>query len=814
MGQLFSSSTDEHHKDLAFTFTDYFKKFKAETKIIPQETIDSIKLSLTQGNIQGANSSITDALKKIDSTPLNVAVTGESGAGKSAFINSLRGVGHEDEDAAEVGVVETTMKRHKYKHANIPNVSFWDLPGIGTTNFPPKDYLEEMKFHEYDFFIIVSATRFKKNDIDLAKAISMMKKDFYFVRTKVDSDLNNEKKFKPRTFNRENLLQQIRTKCVKTFQDNHIEEPPIFLISNRYLSDYDFPILMDKVMNALPVHKRHVFMLSLPNLTGTAIERKQQSLKQRIWLEAFASDLLSIIPSLTLFMDSDVENLEKSLNFYRTVFGVDDASLQSLAKDWGMSVDQLKAKMKSPNVFETTKKEILQERLSRYYEEFCLELYYLKLYFVDMVTDDANSSREHCWTAIHLPQTPATYLFLHFFTDYFKKFKAENKIIPQETIASIELSLKNRNIQGANSSITDALKEIDSTPLNVAVTGESGAGKSTLINALRGVGHEEKNAAEIGVVETTMKRHPYKHPNIPNVVIWDLPGIGTTNFPPKDYLEKMKFHEYDFFIIVSATRFKKNDVDLAKAISMMKKDFYFVRTKVDSDLNNEKEFKPRTFNRETVLQQIRTSCVKTFQENNIDEPPIFLISNRYLSDYDFPILMDKVMSVLPVYKRHIFMLSLPNITGAAIERKRQFLMQRIWLEAFTTDLLSTIPSLAHLLMDSDVENLEKSLNFCRTVFGVDDASLQSLAKDWGMSVDQLKAKMKSPNVFETTKKETIQERLSRYYEEFCLAHGHLFNKNVYVKKLYYLKLCFVDMVTDDANALLKEICSRNNLVSD
>ncbi|XP_036061197.1 interferon-inducible GTPase 1-like [Onychomys torridus] len=399
------------------------------------------------------------------------------------------------------------------------------------------------------------------------------------------------------------------------------------------------------------------------------------------------------------------------------------------------------------------------------------------------------------------------------FTEYCKKFKTGNQIIPQETIASVELSLKEGNIQGANSSITDAVKTIDSTPLNVAVTGESGTGKSTLINDLRGVGDEEEDAAEVGVVGTTLNRHPYKHPNIPNVVFWDLPGIGTTNLPLKDYLEKMKFHEYDFFIIVSATRFKKNDIDLAKAISMMKKDFYFVRTKVDSDLIIEKSCRPHTFNRENVLEQIRSNCVKIFQENNIDEPPIFLTSNRNLSDYDFPILMDKVMSILPVYKRHIFMLTLPNITGAVIEKKRQSLKQKIWLEAFATGLLNTIPSLT-LFMGSDVENLGKSLSFYRTVFGVDDASLQSLAKDWQMPVDLLKAKMKSPSVFETTKKETIQERLSRYYEEFCLANRHLFNKNVYVKELFYLKLCFVDMVTDDANALLREICSRNNLISD
>ncbi|KAL1764638.1 interferon-inducible GTPase 1-like [Sigmodon hispidus] len=368
------------------------------------------------------------------------------------------------------------------------------------------------------------------------------------------------------------------------------------------------------------------------------------------------------------------------------------------------------------------------------------------------------------------------------------------------------------NLQGANASITDALKIIDSTPLNVAVTGESGTGKSTFINVMRGVRHEEEGAAQIGVVETTMERHSYTHPNIPSVVFWDLPGIGTTNFPPGEYLEKMKFHEYDFFIIISATRFKKNDIDLAKAISMMKKDFYFVRTKVDSDLKNEEKCKPRTFDKTRVLAQIRTSCVKIFQGNDIKEPPIFLISNKDASDYDFPNLMNTMVNDLPVHKRHNFMLSLPNITGPAIERKKQFLEQGIWLEAFGNDLLNIIPLLSDLLRGSDVEILKKSMNHYRIVFGVDDASLQSLADDWQMSVDQLKARLKSPNVFENTKKETIQERLSRFYEEYCVANGHLVKKND--KILYYLKLCFLDMVTDDANVVLREICSRNNLVSD
>ncbi|XP_021006322.1 interferon-inducible GTPase 1 [Mus caroli] len=398
------------------------------------------------------------------------------------------------------------------------------------------------------------------------------------------------------------------------------------------------------------------------------------------------------------------------------------------------------------------------------------------------------------------------------FTRYFKKFNTGRKIISQETLNLIELRMKKGNIQGTNSAISDALKEIDSSLLNVAVTGETGSGKSSFINSLRGIRNEENGAAETGVVETTMKIRSYKHPNMPNVVFWDLPGIGSTNFPPNTYLEKMKFYEYDFFIIISATRFKKNDIDLAKAISMMKKEFYFLRTKVDSDISNEADGKPQTFDREKVLQDIRQNCVNTFRENGIAEPPIFLVSNKNVCHFDFPVLMDKLISDLPVYKRHNFMLSLPNITESVIEKKRQSLKQRIWLEGFAADLVNIIPTLTFLL-DSDLETLEKSMKLYRTVFGVDEASLQRLARDWKIGVDQVEAMIKSPAVFKPTDEETIQERLSRYIQEFCLANGYLVTKNHFLKEIFYLKYHFLDMVTEDAKTLLKEICLRNKLPS-
>ncbi|EGW10439.1 interferon-inducible GTPase 1 [Cricetulus griseus] len=392
------------------------------------------------------------------------------------------------------------------------------------------------------------------------------------------------------------------------------------------------------------------------------------------------------------------------------------------------------------------------------------------------------------------------------FTAYFKKIKKENKIIPEETIHLIEFHLKKGNILGANSVISDALKNIDKAPINIAVTGESGAGKSSFINALRGIGPEDKGAAEIGVVETTMKITKYEHPKIKTLALWDLPGIGTMKFPPKEYLEKVEFQKYDFFIIVSATRFTRLELDLAKAIQSMKKNYYMVRTKVDEDLKNEQKSKPRTFDRETILEKIRSYYVGSFRENNMNAPQIFLISNHYLSDYDFPVLMDTLIKNLPAQKRHNFTLSMTNITEAAIDRKRESMQQTIWLEAFKDGFLFTAPAVG--ILRDNMKNQTASLNNYRVLFGVDDESLESMAKDSQVPVEQLKKIIKSPYLLEIKKEETLGETFLKYLEKFASANGGLLATGLYFRKTFYLHHIFLDNVTDDAKVLLREIYSK------
>uniref|UniRef100_A0A3Q2WHP2 Interferon-inducible GTPase 5-like n=1 Tax=Haplochromis burtoni TaxID=8153 RepID=A0A3Q2WHP2_HAPBU len=229
---------------------------------------------------------------------------------------------------------------------------------------------------------------------------------------------------------------------------------------------------------------------------------------------------------------------------------------------------------------------------------------------------------------------------------------AKNKYMYQSPGLPVEKKEKrkqNNDTAAAAAKIQENLKQQNNIPLNIAITGESGSGKSTFVNAFRELCDDEEGAAPTGVTETTSEVTPYPHPNYPNVTFWDLPGIGTTNFPAKKYLKLVGFQKFDFFIIISDTRFRENDVKLAKEIQKMKKKFYFVRTKIDNNIRDEK--RKKDFNEEETLTKIREDCVQGLSGLGIKSPQVFLVSTFELHLYDFPLLQQTLERDLPSNKR-------------------------------------------------------------------------------------------------------------------------------------------------------------------
>ncbi|XP_078403063.1 interferon-inducible GTPase 5-like [Cetorhinus maximus] len=318
-----------------------------------EEELKSLKSDYETGGLEKVTPLIQSKVKELDNTELNIAVTGETGAGKSTFINAMRELLSGDEGAAETGTTEITMEPTGYKHPNLPNVKLWDLPGIGTKRFPADKYLREMKFKRYDFFIIISHCRFTENDVKLAKGIKRLGKNFYFIRSKIDNDLRSMRKER-RKFNEEEELEKIRSHCVRSLEEAEIQSPSVFLISNFDLNLYDFNLLNAALEDDLPSIKKSVYILALPNLNLEIVQRKKEVLKKRVWMLAALSGALGAVPVPGFSLGCDIGILIGGIIYFRKCLCLDDASLQRLANRAGKPVEDLKAVVKTPLVGEIT----------------------------------------------------------------------------------------------------------------------------------------------------------------------------------------------------------------------------------------------------------------------------------------------------------------------------------------------------------------------------------------------------------------------------------------------------------------------------
>uniref|UniRef100_A0A8C4XDV1 Immunity related GTPase cinema n=1 Tax=Erpetoichthys calabaricus TaxID=27687 RepID=A0A8C4XDV1_ERPCA len=317
-------------------------------EIIKDEEINAISEEFESGGLAAAAARIRFRLGELDSVELNIAVTGESGVGKSTFVNSIRGLCDEDENAAKTGVTETTKEPTMYSYPKYPNVRLWDFPGIGTMNFKADEYLEQVHFSRYDFFIIIASDRFKQNHLMLAQEIEKMGKQFYFVRSKIDADLHASKIRRKSTFNEERILMEIRQDCIECLQTIGKKCPQIFLISGFDLGLYDFPLLEETLERELPEHKRFVFLQALPNISLKICQRKKKDLHSKTWKLAALSCVVAAVPIPGLSVVCDVAILVSELKKYYFTFGLDDESLKSLAVRVDKPVEDLKSVIQSP----------------------------------------------------------------------------------------------------------------------------------------------------------------------------------------------------------------------------------------------------------------------------------------------------------------------------------------------------------------------------------------------------------------------------------------------------------------------------------
>ncbi|KAK3525820.1 hypothetical protein QTP70_010319 [Hemibagrus guttatus] len=240
---------------------------------------------------------------------------------------------------------------------------------------------------------------------------------------------------------------------------------------------------------------------------------------------------------------------------------------------------------------------------------------------------------------------------------------------------------------------------------------------------------------------------------MPNVTLWDLPGIGTPKFKARTYLRKMQFKVYDFFIIISSERFKENDIMLAKEIKKRKKLFYFVRSKIDNDIRAEETKKG--FNREEILSRIKINCLENLKE--IENPKVFLISSENIKAFDFENLIETLMSDLPQHKQYALLQSVPITSRAMLQKKVKIFEKVAWAAALCSGAIAAAP-VPGLSVACDASILVVFFTKCFYSFGLDDKSLKKLSER--INKPELESFIKSPLVVALAAKSTAKLSLS------------------------------------------------------
>ena len=106
---------------------------------------EEIKKSFDKNGIPGMKDYYQRKNEEWKNVTINIGVIGQSGVGKSSFINAIRGLKSKDPGGAPVGVNQTTTVARAYPHPNNEKLLLLDLPGVETPEFPRETYLNAIE---------------------------------------------------------------------------------------------------------------------------------------------------------------------------------------------------------------------------------------------------------------------------------------------------------------------------------------------------------------------------------------------------------------------------------------------------------------------------------------------------------------------------------------------------------------------------------------------------------------------------------------------------------------------------------------------
>ena len=184
-----------------------------------------------------------------------------------------------------------------------------------------------MPLDEYDTYLIFAKDRLTADDLKLAERIRSTGKKFFFIRARIDQDVENARRSRKHLFDKDATLNKIR----KNISQNLIEggllndEKEIFLISNHFPTKYQFDELTQAILAILPQRQRESLILTIDNaliLSKNTLKEKVKVLKERIKFVATASAFAATVPIPGVSISADIAMIQSEINFYISQLGL------------------------------------------------------------------------------------------------------------------------------------------------------------------------------------------------------------------------------------------------------------------------------------------------------------------------------------------------------------------------------------------------------------------------------------------------------------------------------------------------------------
>jgi len=126
-------------------------------------------------------------------------------------------------------------------------------------------------------------------------------------------------------------------------------------------------------------------------------------------------------------------------------------------------------------------------------------------------------------------------------------------------------------------------------------------------------------------------------------VLWDLPGVGTANYPQATYVKRMGMRYFDVVILMTSTRFTEAELGLVQELRRWEVPFFLVRNKADADVQSELEREEDlsgedlTEERKREIEQETIQTIKEYFNDTYGIGHVYCISTKrkLLDQFDF-----------------------------------------------------------------------------------------------------------------------------------------------------------------------------------